>query len=60
MHIIEQTPKRFRGTHKGCDIAIDLDEDTDPEFEHGLFYSLGLVRWNGDCPKLGVDIQVRQ
>jgi hypothetical protein len=39
MRITEQTAKRFRGTHKGCDIAIDLDEDTDEdEFGHGLFY----------------------
>lgn len=40
MRITEQTDKRFRGTHKGYAISIDLDEDDveDEEWGFGRFY----------------------
>ncbi len=38
MRIKEQTSKRFRGTHKGYEISIELDEEDEEEYGYGRFY----------------------
>ena len=38
MRIISQTSKRFRGTHKGYEISIELDDDDVEEWGFGRFY----------------------